>query len=277
VNWIDTAPIYGRGHSEELLGTILSNVSEPPYVFTKGGVGWDQDGNEWVDARPSTIRREVEASLRRLRRETIDLYMIHWPPVGTSDKGDLNSAWETLIALKDEEKLRHIGLSNCEVHQLQVVHGTEPIACLQYPYSLVNRNLEGELLEYCATEGIGVIVWGAMYHGILTGGWSPERLAGLAEDDWRRHDDKFKEPILDRALAIGNGVQKVAAEIGISAGQLAVAWALRDERITGAIIGLRSASQVAELVETRPSPLTQDVEARLNSLAPKVPVQVRTF
>jgi len=242
VNWIDTAAIYGVGHSEEVVGRALKSWSGPkPTIFTKCGLIADAKGNVTKNLDASSIRREVETSLRRLGVDVIDLYQIHWPP--DSDSPKLEEGWSTLADLKREGKVRWIGVSNFNVKQLRRAKAIAPVTSLQPPYSLVHRDVEEDILPYCLREGIGVIVYSPMASGLLTGAMTAERAARLPNDDWRKGDPEFNEPKLSRNLALVERLQEIAKRHGRSPGEVAIAWTLRNPAVTGAIVGARNARQ----------------------------------
>jgi aryl-alcohol dehydrogenase-like predicted oxidoreductase len=242
VNWIDTAAVYGMGHSEEVVGRALKEWGGPhPYVFTKCGLRWDAKGNVTKVLSADSIRREVEDSLRRLSLDVIDLYQIHWPP--DPDSGTLEEGWSTLASLKREGKVRWTGVSNFSVQQLRRAQAIAPVTSLQPPYSLVHREIEDEILPCCLTEGIGVIVYSPMASGLLTGAMTRERAAKLPKDDWRRNHPDFTEPNLSRNLALVERLQQIASRHNRSAGEVAIAWTLHNPAVTGAIVGARNASQ----------------------------------
>ena len=242
VNWIDTAAVYGMGHSEEVVGRALNEWRGPrPYVFTKCGLRWDAKGNVTKVLSADSIRREVEDSLRRLSLDVIDLYQIHWPP--DPDSGALEEGWSTLADLKREGKVRWTGVSNFNVQQLRRAQAIAPVTSLQPPYSLVHREIEDEILPYCLTEGIGVIVYSPMASGLLTGAMTRERAAKLPKDDWRRNHPDFTEPNLSRNLVLVERLQKIGERHNRSAGEVAIAWTLHNPAVTGAIVGARNANQ----------------------------------
>jgi len=242
VNWIDTAAVYGLGHSEEMVARAVKGWSGPkPYIFTKCGLRWDAKGNPQKALARDSIRREVEDSLRRLQLDVIDLYQIHWPP--EPDSPQLEEGWSTLADLKREGKVRWIGVSNFDVKQLRRAKAIAPITSLQPPYSLVNRAVEEDILPYCLREGIGVIVYSPMASGLLSGAMTRERAAKLPKDDWRSGDPEFREPRLSHNLALVERLQEIARRHGRSSGEVAIAWTLRNPAVTGAIVGARNARQ----------------------------------
>jgi aryl-alcohol dehydrogenase-like predicted oxidoreductase len=243
VNWIDTAAAYGLGHSEEVVARALRSWSGArPYVFTKCGLRWDEQGNIRKVLHADSICREVEDSLRRLAVDVIDLYQIHWPPDPDSD--ELEEGWSILAALQRQGKVRWIGVSNFDPKQMRRAQKIAPLASLQPPYSLINRGIEEDILPYCLREGIGVIVYSPMASGLLTGAMTRERIARLPDDDWRKHNPEFTEPKLSHNLAVVEQLREIAKRHGRSAGEVAIAWALRNPAVTGAIVGARNARQV---------------------------------
>jgi aryl-alcohol dehydrogenase-like predicted oxidoreductase len=242
VNWIDTAAVYGLGHSEEIVARALKSWSAPrPYVFTKCGLRWNAEGEVQKVLSADSIRREVEDSLRRLAVDVIDLYQIHWPP--DPDSPQLEEGWSTLADLKREGKVRWIGVSNFDVEQLRRAQAVAPVTSLQPRYSLVHREVEDEILPYCLNEGIGVIVYSPMASGLLTGAMTRERAAELPKDDWRSGHPDFTEPGLSYNLALVDRLRLVAKRHERSVGEVAIAWTLHHPAVTGAIVGARNAKQ----------------------------------
>jgi aryl-alcohol dehydrogenase-like predicted oxidoreductase len=244
MNWIDTAAVYGLGHSEEVVARALEGRSDRPYVFTKCERVWDENGRVGGSLKADSIRRECEASLRRLRVEAIDLYQVHWP----EPDEDVEEGWATLAELQREGKVCWIGVSNFDVGQMRRAQAIAPITSLQPPYSMLRRGVEDEVLPFAARENIGVIVYSPMYSGLLSGAMTQERVANFAPDDWRRRNPNFQEPLLSRNLRLVELLRAVGAEHGRTPGEVAIAWALRDPAVTGAIVGLRSPEQVAGVV-----------------------------
>jgi len=242
VNWVDTAAVYGLGHSEEVVGKALKGWSgAKPYVFTKCGLRWDSKGETQIVLRPDSIRQEVEDSLRRLAVDVIDLYQIHWPP--SPDSPELEEAWSTMADLKREGKVRWIGVSNFNVKQLRRAKAIAPITSLQPPYSLIHRQVEEDILPYCLREGIGVIVYSPMASGLLSGAMTRERAAKLPKDDWRSSHPDFREPRLSQNLAVVEKLGEIGNRHGRTPGEVAIVWVLRNPAVTGAIVGARSARQ----------------------------------
>jgi aryl-alcohol dehydrogenase-like predicted oxidoreductase len=239
VNWIDTAAVYGMGHSEEVVAAALRTWSGPrPYVFTKCGRRWDEHGRVHSNLQADSLRRECEDSLRRLQVDVIDLYQIHHPTE------DLEEGWSELAQLQKEGKVRWIGVSNFDAKQVQRAEKIAPVTSLQPPYSLIHREVEREVLPYCFSKGIGVIVYSPMASGLLTGAMTRQRATSLPASDWRSSNAEFKEPKLSRNLALVERLRKIGREHRRPPGQVAVAWALRNPAVTAAIVGARSAEQV---------------------------------
>lgn len=240
INWIDTAPAYGLGRSETVVGQAIKGMAEKPLVFTKCSLKWDDKGMVLHNLNPQSIRDEVEDSLRRLQVETIDLYQIHWP---TPDE-DIEAGWQVLADLKQAGKVRHIGVSNFSVAQMERIKQIAPVETLQPPYSLISRDIEPEILPYCQQEDIGVIVYSPMYSGLLTGKMTRERIANFPEDDWRKGDAEFQEPRLSRNLALQDVLIDIANKHDTSAAAVSVAWTLHHPAVTGAIVGARNPRQI---------------------------------
>jgi aryl-alcohol dehydrogenase-like predicted oxidoreductase len=246
MNWIDTAAVYGLGHSEEVVAKALATYSgKRPYVFTKCERAWDSQGQIVKSLRPESIRRECEDSLRRLQVETIDLYQIHWP----EPDEDIELGWETLASLQKEGKVRWIGVSNFNASQMERIRSIAPITSLQPPYSMVRPEVEAEILPYTLKHNIGVIAYSPMGSGMLSGSMSRERLATMPADDWRHRSPHFQEPLLTKNLAIADRLKKAGDRLGKKAGLLAIAYVLNHPAVTGAIVGFRNPEQVAELCE----------------------------
>jgi aryl-alcohol dehydrogenase-like predicted oxidoreductase len=255
-NWIDTAAVYGLGHSEEVVAQALHDwEGQRPYVFTKCGMVWDEKGQVDYCLRPTSIRRECEASLRRLNIDVIDLYQIHWP---ADDLVETLEGWATLGDLQKEGKVRWIGVSNFSLQELQRANGIAPITSLQPPYSLVRRDAEKELLPFCERENIGVIAYSPMASGLLTGAMTWDRLANLPADDWRKGNPDFQEPRFSKNLALVERLRAVGARHGKSPGEMAIAWTLRHSAVTGAIVGARNAEQVDGIIGAATFRLTRD-------------------
>ncbi|HLU10250.1 MAG TPA: aldo/keto reductase, partial [Oceanobacillus sp.] len=240
VNWIDTAAAYGLGHSEEIVAKALEGRANRPYVFTKCSLVWGESREIEHSLKADSVRRECEDSLRRLKVDVIDLYQIHWP----NPDPDIEEGWETLAKLKEEGKVRYIGVSNFSVSQMERAMKIAPITSLQPPYSAIERNVEKEILPFCQQHNIGVIVYSPMQSGLLTGAMTKERVANMPDDDWRKTDEEFNEPRISRNLALADLFKQIGARHGRSAGEVAIAWTLRHPVVTGAIVGGRNARQV---------------------------------
>ncbi|MEY2428236.1 MAG: hypothetical protein QOJ40_1121, partial [Verrucomicrobiota bacterium] len=245
VNWIDTAAVYGTGHSEEVVARALAGWRGPrPYVFTKCGLRWDGEGKVHEVLKADSIRRECEDSLRRLRVETIDLYQIHWP---VDDTAELEEGWTAMAELQQEGKVRWIGVSNFNVEQMQLAQRIAPITSLQPPYSLIRRDVEEDILPYCHLEDVGVIVYSPMASGLLTGAMTRERVAKLPDDDWRKTHSDFNEPKLSAHLRLVEQLRAIGERHDCFPGAVAVAWTLRHPAVTAAIVGARKPEQVDEV------------------------------
>jgi len=242
VNWIDTAAVYGLGHSEEVVARALKSwQGAKPYIFTKCSLRWDSQGQVKKVLSADSIRGEIEDSLRRLSVDVIDLYQIHWPP--DPDSPALEEGWSTLADLKREGKVRWIGVSNFNLKQLKRAKAIAPVTSLQPPYSLIHREVEDEILPYCLREGVGVIVYSPMASGILTGAMTRDRAARLPQDDWRKSHPDFTEPNLSRNLDLVDRLREIAKRNNRSVGEVAIAWTLHNPAVTGAIVGARNARQ----------------------------------
>ena len=253
INWVDTAPIYGLGHSEEVVGRALQGLDDRPYVFTKASL-YEKDGAVAHSLKRDSIRREVEASLSRLQLDAIDVYQVHWP----DPDEDVEEGWATFAQLKSEGLVRHIGVSNFDVAQLRRAQAIAPVETLQPPYSLLERAIEDEILPFAEQEGIGVVCYSPMASGLLSGAMTAERIAALPDNDWRKHDPRFQEPELSRNLAIVARLQTVAERHGTTPGAIAVAWTLRNAAVHGSIVGFRRPDQVEPLLAAGTLELTDD-------------------
>jgi aryl-alcohol dehydrogenase-like predicted oxidoreductase len=267
INWIDTAAVYGLGHSEEVVARALEGVRDRPYVFTKCSMVWNERREIGHGLKAASIRRECEASLRRLRVEAIDLYQIHWP----DPDEEIEEGWATLAALQKEGKVRHIGVSNFNVAQMKRAQAIAPITSLQPRYSLLHREIEAEILPFCARENIGVIAYSPMASGLLTGAMTRNRIAGLPADDWRKRHPDFQEPQLSRNLKLVSLLRTIGKRRGHTPAEVAVAWVLHNPAVTGAIVGARRPGQVrgvAGAAEFRLSPQeVAEIEAFLTKEA----------
>ena len=249
MNWIDTAAVYGLGHSETVVGRAIKGLRTRPYIFTKCSLVWDDSGKISHNLQAASIRREAEASLKRLGLDTIDLYQIHWPAWSgnpeSASPGSIEEAVGALAELKTEGKIRHIGVSNFNAQQMQRARSVAPIASLQPPYSLLATDVEVSILPFALDHQIGVIVYSPMASGLLSGAMTRERIAALPEDDWRKHSPNFQEPLLSRNLRLVETLRAIGKRHNATPGEVAIAWTLRNPAVTGAIIGIRSAQQVS--------------------------------
>jgi aryl-alcohol dehydrogenase-like predicted oxidoreductase len=252
VNWIDTAAVYGLGHSEEVVGRALKQTDQKPYVFTKCSMTWGADRK--IVQTMKKIRQECEASLRRLGIGTIDLYQIHWP---VPDE-ELEEGWHTMADLQREGKVRWIGVSNFSVSQMERARRIAPVTSLQPPYSMINRSNEAEILPWCKKHGIGVINYSPMQSGLLTGAMTKERVAAMPDNDFRKRAKNFQEPNLSRNLKLADLLKNIGARHDVSAGVVAIAWTLHNPAITAAIVGGRSAKQVDGILPAATFRLSED-------------------
>lgn len=266
VNWIDTAAVYGTGHSEEVVAHALQQwKGKRPYVFTKCVLRWDENRKVYPDHSAASIRKECEDSLRRLETDVIDLYQMHWPP---RDNGPgLEEAWQAMIELKKEGKVRWVGVSNFDVEQLKRAARISPITSDQPPYSMIRRAIEVEILPYCEKNGIGVISYAPMASGLLTGAMTRERAAALPPDDFRSRNPEFKEPRLSKNIALVERLRKVGARHGRGPGEVAIAWVLGHSGITGAIVGARNAKQAEEIMRAGEVKLSPEEIAEIEDAA----------
>ena len=266
VNWIDTAAVYGTGHSEEVVAKALKEwQGARPYIFTKCSMVWDEQRNIRFEYSADSIRRECEGSLRRLQVSVIDLYQMHWPP---ADNGaGLEEAWQTMAALQKEGKVRWIGVSNFNVEQLKRAEKIAPVTSLQPPYSLIRRQIEAEILPYCDKQGIGVISYSPMASGLLTGAMTRERAAALPANDFRSRSAEFKEPRLSKNIELVERLRQVGQRLGRSPGEIAIAWVLRHPAITGVIVGARNAKQVEGVMGAADVTLTKQEIAEIEGAA----------
>jgi aryl-alcohol dehydrogenase-like predicted oxidoreductase len=244
VNWIDTAAADGFGHSEEIVGRALAGLDERPYVFTKASLLEGPQRRVVHSLKRESILREAHASLERLGVDAIDLYQIHWP----IPEDQIEEGWAAFAELKEQGLVRHIGVSNFDAAQLRRIQSIAPVETLQPQYSLVAREAEDEILPFAKREGIGVIVYSPMGSGLLSGGMTRERIESLPDDDWRKHDARFREPELSRHLALVGRLETVAERHGATAGAVAIAWTLRNPAVNGAIVGFRRPDQVDSII-----------------------------
>ena len=253
MNWIDTAALYGLGYSEEVVARAIAGRNPRPYIFTKCERIWDKNRNVGASLKAASIRRECEDSLRRLKIDAIDLYQIHWP----EPDEDIEEGWAEMARLKEEGKVRWIGVSNFSVSQMKRAQSIAPITSLQPPYSLVTRDIEREILPYAKANNIGVIIYSPMSAGLLTGTMTRERVANFVEEDWRRRLPNFQEPLLSRNLRLVEHLREIGKRHGRSPGEVAVAWTLDHAAVTGAIVGARRPKQIEGIVAAAEFRLTE--------------------
>lgn len=250
INWIDTAGVYGFGHAEEIVAQAITGLSRRPYIFTKCAMVWDTEGQITNVLKGDSIRRDVEASLKRLRVDVIDLMQIHWPRA----QADIEEAWQTLTDLKRAGKIRYIGASNFDVAQMERARKIAPVTSLQPPYSILNRSIEADILSYAARNDIGIIAYAPMQSGLLSGKMTRQRVQGLPADDWRRGSTYFQEPELSRNLAVADTLAEIARDLSPAAGrpftvpEVAIAWVLQQPGVTAAIVGARKPEHVGDFL-----------------------------
>jgi aryl-alcohol dehydrogenase-like predicted oxidoreductase len=260
INWIDTAAIYGLGHSEEVVGRALKSTSHKPLVFTKCSMRWHPDRSIYRSLKAGSLAEELDGSLRRLGVEAIDLYQIHWP----NPEEEIEEGWGTLQRFREQGKVRWIGVSNFSVEQIRRAQKVAPITSLQPPYSMLRRAVEDEILPFARENGIGVINYSPMVSGLLSGGMTAERIAAFPADDWRRRAVEFNEPRLSRNLQLVEALRMIGSEHGVSAGVVAVAWTLANPAVTAAIVGGRSGQQVEGVAPALNFRLSDDEYAAIN-------------
>jgi aryl-alcohol dehydrogenase-like predicted oxidoreductase len=258
INWIDTAAVYGLGHSETVVGQAIKG-RERPLIFTKCERVWDETRKIGHSLKADSIKREVENSLKRLDIDVIDLYQIHWP----DPDPDIEEGWSTLAELKKEGKVRHIGVSNFNVEQLKRAESIAPVETLQPPYSLLRPDVEQETLPYCQQQNIGVIVYSPMASGMLTGRMTSERIQQMPDDDWRKNSPDYQEPRLTRNLDLARLLQEIGQAHNVPAGVVAIAWTLRNPAVTAAIVGARRPNQIEELATAAEFRLSKSEEQEI--------------
>jgi aryl-alcohol dehydrogenase-like predicted oxidoreductase len=276
INWIDTAAVYGLGHSEEVVARALEGRRQKPYVFTKCSMIWSRKFWQTKDQihrslKRDSVRNELESSLRRLKMDFVDLYQIHWP----DPEDEIEEGWETLAKLKEEGKVRYIGVSNFSVAQMERISKISPITSLQPPYSMLNRGVEKEILPYCQQHNIGVINYSPMVSGLLTGAMTSERVVNLPQDDWRRNNARFQEPQLSRNLKLVELLREIGVAHGRSPGEVAIAWTLNHPAVTAAIVGARNAKQVDGIIGAATFRLQADEISRIEDFLTANPVAAK--
>lgn len=259
INWIDTAAVYGFGHSEKIVAKAIKGMREKIFIATKCGLVNDGKGDAVNNNRPESIRKEIEDSLKRLGTDHIDLYQIHWPDPNTP----VEDSWGMMVELKKEGKVKYIGVSNFDVPLLEKCMKIEQVQSLQPPYSMVKRDVEEAILPYCLSNGIGVIPYSPMQAGLLTGRFD---MSKVAEDDWRRNSPFFKEPFLSNALALVEKLRPIASKHGNTVGHVALAWLLKNPAVTAAIAGARTKLQSEENVKAADLILDNDELKQIEGL-----------
>src|SRR6266403_3818377 len=251
MNWIDTAAVYGLGHSETIVGRAVKGLRTRPYIFTKCSLVWDEEGTISHSLQAASIRREAEGSLKRLGVERIDLYQIHWPAwkgrPESASPGSIEEAMLALVALQQEGKIRRFGLSNFNAAQMARASAVGPVTSLQPPYSLLARDVEWSILPFALRNRIGVIVYSPMYSGLLSGAMTRSRIAGFPDDDWRRNNPNFNDPLLTDNLGLVEVLRRIGKRHNVGPGPVAIAWTLTNPAVTGAIVGVRTAQQAREI------------------------------
>ncbi len=272
INWIDTAPAYGLGHSEEVVGQAIQGRKDGLIIATKCGRVWDDPSSGQIHGslQAWSIRQEVEESLRRLDIDVIDLFQIHWP----QPDEDIEQAWEEIARLVEVGKIRYAGASNFSVDQLKRVQSIHPVASLQPPFSMIRRDIEHELLPYCAEQNIGVIAYSPMQTGLLTGAFNQERLASLPAEDMRHHQADFQEPAFTAILDLVDQLRPIAEGNGRSLAELAIAWVLSRPGVTAAIVGARRPEQI---VQTAPAADWQLTPAELVQIEDLLQIHLQKF
>jgi aryl-alcohol dehydrogenase-like predicted oxidoreductase len=268
VNWVDTAAIYGLGHSEEIVARALKTTSHKPYVFTKSSMRWHADRSIYRSLKAASLQEELDGSLRRLGRDTIDLYQIHWP----NPENEIEEGWETLARFQKQGKVRWIGVSNFNVEQMKRIQKIAPITSLQPPYSMLRRGIEKDVLPFAQANNIGVINYSPMLSGLLTGKMTAERVAQLPADDWRRRAPEFNEPRLSRNLKLVEHLREIGNQHGVAPGVVAVAWTLHHPAITAAIVGGRSAEQAEGIAPALTFRLSEPEYKQINAFLESNPV-----
>jgi aryl-alcohol dehydrogenase-like predicted oxidoreductase len=272
INWIDTAAVYGLGHSEEVVARALQGVGSRPYIFTKCERRWDENGKIYPSLKADSIRKECEASLRRLKIDVIDLYQVHWP----EPEQDIEEGWTEMARLQQQGKVRWIGVSNFNVSHLKRAIKIAPITSLQPPYSLLAREVDQEILPFAKQNNIGVIVYSPMRNGLLTGKMTKERAQNLPADDWRRRNPDFQEPKLSRNLELVELLRKIGQRHGRAPGEVAIAWTLANPAVSGAIVGLRRADQLQGTIGAMKFRLSSEEIGEIESFDSKSKSALRT-
>jgi aryl-alcohol dehydrogenase-like predicted oxidoreductase len=268
MNWIDTAAVYGLGHSETVVSRAIRELRPRPYVFTKCSLVWNESGKISHNLQAASIRLEAETSLKRLKVDSIDLYQIHWPALQgnpeSASPGSIEEAVGALAKLKAEGKIRHIGVSNFNAQQMQRALDVAPITSLQPAYSLLATDVESSTLPFALKHKIGVIVYSPMASGLLSGAMTRERIARFPEDDWRKRSPNFQEPLLSRNLKLVELLRAIGKRRNATPGEVAIAWTLRNPAVTAAIVGIRSEEQVSGIAGAADVRLSSDEMQQIN-------------
>ncbi|MGI9551003.1 MAG: aldo/keto reductase [Aurantibacter sp.] len=263
INWIDTAPIYGHGHSEKVVGNAIRGKRDSLIIATKCGRVWEGDSREiGKSLKRDSIRREVENSLQRLDIEVIDLYQMHWP----EPDEEIEEGWGTIADLIKEGKVRYGGVSNFSLEQMKRAQAIYPITSLQPPYNMLRREIEAAVMDYCGENQIGIIAYSPMQAGLLTGKFTRERAESLPESDWRSRHPFFNAAQLPLNLQIVEQLREIADQKNITLPQLSLAWVLRRKEVTAAIVGARRPQQIEETAKAGSVQLDQDEIDRIEAI-----------
>jgi aryl-alcohol dehydrogenase-like predicted oxidoreductase len=273
INWIDTAPAYGCGHGEVVVGEVLKQLPEQPIIATKCGILWNDKREKLTCLKADSVIGECEASLKRLGVDVIDLYQMHWP----DPDEQLEEGWEAMVKLKDQGKVRYIGVSNFTVSQLERAQAIYPPVSLQPPYSMIRRDAEDELLDYCKEHNMGVVAYSPMQKGLLTGKYNAEKVATLAPDDHRHRDPNFHGERLKANMQLVEGITAIARKYDKTPAQLAIAWVLRTDEVTAAIVGARSKKQIEETVQAGDWVLTSEDITEIDGLVAQHAEQIKNL
>jgi len=270
INWIDTAPVYGCGHSEEVVGLALKQTSQKVYLATKCGLLWDEKREKVNCLKKNSVLKECDDSLRRLGVDVIDLYQMHWP----EPEADMEEGWEAMNLLKEQGKVRYVGVSNCSIEQMKRMQRIAAIDSLQPPYSMMHRGIEDKIIRFCRENNIGIVVYSPMQRGLLTGKFDHEKLKQLAPDDHRHRSADFQEPRFSAALELVDRLKPLTQRKECSLAQLSIAWTLRWPEVTSAIVGARRSDQIAETSRAMNVELSEldirEIESYLNDFESKV-------
>lgn len=266
INWLDTAPVYGLGRSEEVVGKAIKGMKEKPLIATKCSRCWDEKGEIYGCLKRGSIRAEVEASLKRLGVEVIDLYQLH----NSEPDEDIEEGWETVKELIDEGKIRYAGVSNFNIKQMERAQKIHPIASDQPPYSILTRQIEKDIIAYARKVQMGLVVYSPLHKGLLTGKVTRQWVDSLPDSDHRKHFDfRFKSPYLEKVLGFVDSLRDIASELNISLPQMAIAWTLQKEEVTSAIVGARKPAQIEQTAPAGDLVLSEDIMKKIDTLTRK--------